>query len=104
MGGNCISHPHENSILRPTFSPGVHIDPSFARERPQSNRKSFSATPALMGSGSLEAAFASGVPSIMNEKAIRTNDTATFANLSMTIPPLTIFLVSRFANTESLKL
>ena len=50
-----------------------------------------------MGSGSLEAAFASGVPSIMNEKAIRTNDTATFANLSMTIPPLTIFLVSRFA-------
>src|SRR6516162_10922973 len=28
----------ENSILRPTFSPGVHTDSSFARERPQSNR------------------------------------------------------------------
>jgi hypothetical protein len=32
----------------------------------------------LMGSGSLEPAFASGVPSIMSEKATRTNDTATF--------------------------
>ena len=35
--------------------------------------------------------------SVMNEKAIRTNDTATFASLSMPIPPLMIFLVSRFA-------
>jgi hypothetical protein len=33
----------------------------------------------------------------MNEKATRTNDTAAFALLSMTIPPLMIFLVSRFA-------
>src|SRR5215472_7527965 len=78
----------ENSILRPTFSPGVHTDSSFARERPQSNRNSFSATPALTGSGSCEPAFAFGVPSIMSEKAIRTNDTATFVCLSMTIPPL----------------
>jgi hypothetical protein len=33
----------------------------------------------------------------MNEKTIRTNDTATFASLSMAVPPLMIFLVSRFA-------
>src|SRR5271170_2582711 len=59
----------ENSILRPTFSPGVHTDSSFARERPQSNRKSFSATPALMASGSVEPAHASGTPSIKSEKA-----------------------------------
>src|SRR6516164_5420678 len=78
----------ENSILRPTFSPGVHTDSSFASERPQSTRKSLSATPALMGSGSLEPAFTPGVPAIMSEKAIRTNDTATFVCLSMTIPPL----------------
>ena len=50
----------ENSMLRPTFSPGVHTDSSFARERPQSKRKSFSATPALMGSGGAEAAPAFG--------------------------------------------
>jgi hypothetical protein len=78
----------ENSILRPTFSPGVHTDSSFARERPQSNRKSFSATPALVASGRLEPAFASGVPSIMSEKASRKNDTAIFVCLSVTIPPL----------------
>src|SRR6516164_3224014 len=78
----------ENSILRPTFSPGVHTDSSFARERPQSNRKSFSATPALMGSSSLEPEFASRVSSIMSEKATRTNDSATFVCDSMTIPPL----------------
>src|SRR6516165_7023650 len=76
----------ENSILRPTFSPGVHTDSSFARERPQSSRKSFSATPALTGSGSLEPAFAPGVPSIMSKNATRTNDNATFVRLSMTIP------------------
>jgi hypothetical protein len=62
----------------PAFSPGVHTDSSFARERPQSNRKSFSATPALMGSGSLEPAFVSGVPTIISEKAASTNDTAAF--------------------------
>src|SRR5271163_3557649 len=78
----------ENSILRPTFSPGVHTDSSFARERPQSNRKSFSATPALMASGSVEPAHASGTPSIISENATRTNVTATFACLSMTAPPL----------------
>jgi hypothetical protein len=41
-----------------------------------------------MGSGSLEPAFASGVPTIISEKAASTNDTAAFDRLSMTIPPL----------------
>jgi ketosteroid isomerase-like protein len=82
------------------FPPGSSMVKGRAaiETRPQSNRKSFSATPALMGSGSLELAFASSVPSIMSEKATRTNDTATFACLSMTIPPgkiLKSFLVRR---------
>src|SRR5262249_44838750 len=51
-----------------------NTDSSFARERPQSNRKSFSATPASMESGSLEPAFASGVASPMSEKATTIND------------------------------
>src|ERR1700730_3533060 len=76
----------ENSILRPTFSPGVHTDSSFARERPQSNLKSFSATSALMRSGSLDSAFVV-VPSIMSDKATSTNDTATFVGPSMTVAP-----------------
>ena len=74
----------ENSILRPTFSPGVHTDLSFARERPQSNLKSFSATSAFMRSGSLDSAFVV-VPSIMSDKATSTNDTATFVDPSMTM-------------------
>jgi len=41
-----------------------------------------------MASGSVEPALASGVPSIMSEKATRTNVTATFACLSMTAAPL----------------
>jgi hypothetical protein len=72
---------------RPTFSPGVHTDSSFARERPQSNRKSFSATPALMVSGSVERALASGVASAISEKATRTNVATTFARFGMTAPP-----------------
>jgi Fe-S-cluster-containing dehydrogenase component len=39
-------------------------DSSFARERPQSNRKSFSATPTLMGSGSLEGECSCSRPAI----------------------------------------
>jgi hypothetical protein len=37
-----------------------------------------------MGSGSLEPACASGLPSITSKKAIKANDTATFVCLSMT--------------------
>jgi hypothetical protein len=42
----------------------------------------------LTGSGSCEPTLAFGVPSIMSEKAIRTNDTVTFLYLSTTIPRL----------------
>ena len=68
-------------MLTPTFWPGVHTDSSFARERPQSNLKSFSATPTLKGSGSVDSAFVV-VPSIISEEATSTNDTATFVGPS----------------------
>src|ERR1700722_16889979 len=77
-------HVDENSISRPTFSPGVHTDSSFARERPQSNRYSFSATPALVGSGSSEPATASALPCNMSTIAMATNDTATLTRLNIT--------------------
>jgi hypothetical protein len=41
----------------------------------------------LMGSGSLERAFASLVPSIMSTTASTTNDIATLVCLDMTTPP-----------------
>jgi hypothetical protein len=84
----CISQQvDENSILRPVFSPGVHTDSSFAKERPQSSRYSFWAKPALTGFGSEERAFAFRPVSNTNIKAIEASDTAIRLCLKVTISP-----------------